>query len=188
MDKHNPPLKPQTISRLVREGRMTERGAALLRGSAAQRGFRGPVQASLRWLEDRAPGAIKLFYGDRMKGWKRNIGPARAALVSLEIQGRLPKPRHHYPPSKDRCAARSKRTGEQCKQWAHPKGDGTRYRTCWYHGGPGGKHGGKSMRQVMKWDGTQHRKMWIPVRRSDKDSPVQIPPRPRPPFAINPPC
>jgi hypothetical protein len=44
METHNYPVKPETISRWVREGRMSQRSAALLRGSAAVRGFRGRIR------------------------------------------------------------------------------------------------------------------------------------------------
>jgi hypothetical protein len=56
MERHNRPVRLETISRFVREHRLTEREALLLRGTASARGFRGPLQASLTWLEDYSPG------------------------------------------------------------------------------------------------------------------------------------
>jgi hypothetical protein len=54
---------------------------ALLRGSPSTRGFRGRLQESLHWLEDRSPGAKARFFGDRLKGWPRNVGPAHEAVL-----------------------------------------------------------------------------------------------------------
>jgi hypothetical protein len=64
-------VKPETISRWVREGKLTEREAALVRGSASARGFRGHKYELLRWLEDRSPGVSKRLIGDSVKGWAR---------------------------------------------------------------------------------------------------------------------
>jgi hypothetical protein len=72
-----------------------------------------------------------------------------------------------HPSDKDRCTATSKRTGQRCKKYAHPKRDGSgeRARTCYWHGGPGAIHGKKAWRKQMRWDpktGT-HRKVNVKV-------------------------
>jgi hypothetical protein len=169
MEWYNRPLKPETIRRFVQDGRMTERDAALLRGSPAMRGFSGPLWPSLAWLENFSPGATKRFIGDSKKGWKRNVGPAHEAFRVAQIQGRLRKsPGRPAPPSKDRCTAHN-RQGARCGQWAKPKPGGGRYPTCHYHGACAAPYGIRGWRQVMKWDGTQHRKMWVRVKKSDRE-------------------
>jgi hypothetical protein len=147
---------------------MTERDALLLRGTPTARGFRGRLQESLTWLENFSPGARARFLGDRMKGWERNIGPAHAAALVARIQGRMPRPRGFiHPPSRDRCTARSKQTGQQCGHWRMRKEDGNgRYPVCYAHGARAAKFGIRAWRQVMRWDGKQHRKMWVRVRKS----------------------
>jgi hypothetical protein len=167
MEWYNCPLKPETISRLVLKGRMTERDALLLRGTPTTKGFRGRLQESLTWLEDRSPGARARFLGDRMKGWKRNVGPAHVAAFGAALQGRVGHKGFVHPPSKDRCTARSKQTGKQCGHWRMRKEDGSgRYPVCYAHGARAAKFGIRAWRQVMCWDGTQHRKMWMRVRKS----------------------
>jgi hypothetical protein len=168
MESHNYQVKLETISRWVREGRMTERDAALLRGSASQRGFRGPWWAMLAWLEDYSPGASKRWYGDSKRGWKRNVGPACEAYLVAKIQGRLRRsPGAPRPPTKDRCRAHN-RQGERCGQWAKPKAEGGRYPTCHYHGACAAPYGKLAWRLEMRWDGKQHRKMWVRVKQADR--------------------
>ena len=159
----NYPLRPETIARFVREGRLTEREALLLRGTPSTRGFRGPLQASLTWLEDRSPGVRKRWAGDRWKGWPRNFGPGLEKLM----QGANRRTGVPFPPSQFRCTATSKRTGERCRNWGHPWPDGSRCPTCRYHGALGAPYGKLAWRWGMRWDGKQHRKMAVPVRRSD---------------------
>ena len=125
-------LRASTLARYVREGRLSEREAELVRGSAAMPGFRGHISATLRWLENFSPGASSRFFGDRRKGWKRNMAPAGAACRVARIQRREWAHGVPPPPSKDRCIAISKGTGQQCKHWAmlKPDGSGGRYPTC----------------------------------------------------------
>jgi hypothetical protein len=167
MEFYNYPLRLETISRYVREGKLTEREALLLRGTASTRGFRGGLQESITWLENFSPGVSARFYTFN-RGWTRNTEPMRAKRESLKIQGRLRySPGVPRPSSRDRCTAHN-RQGERCGQYAHPKGDGTRYATCWWHGGPAGKFGHLSGRYVMRHDSATgtFRKMWTPIRRS----------------------
>ena len=42
--------------------------------------FAGIIYATLRWLESLSPGASRRFFGDRRKGWKRNVTPAHEAV------------------------------------------------------------------------------------------------------------
>jgi hypothetical protein len=135
MEWYNRPLKLETIARYVADRRLSEREAALLRGSPAMRGFRGPLWPSLARLENFSPGATKRWVGTSKLGWKRNVGPAHTALLVAKIQGRLRKRRGvPRPSSKDRCKARSKQAGRQCRNWAHPKPGSGRYPTCHMHG------------------------------------------------------
>jgi hypothetical protein len=165
---YNSPLRLETISRYVREGRLSEREGALLRGSPAMRGFRGTLWASLAWLENFSPGVTKRWVGDSKKGWKRCVEPAHAKLVSLRIQGRLQKPRFPRPASKDRCQAQSKQAGRQCRNYGKPKPGGGRYPTCHWHGACAAPYGIRAWKLAMKWDGTQHRKMWVRVNQSSR--------------------
>jgi hypothetical protein len=132
------------------------------------RGFRGHIYASIRYLEDFSPGVTKRFFAWRRR-WRRNLEPAREALLVAKIQGCLPKSRGWVrPPSKDRCTARSKQAGRRCWNWGHATPDGTRSRVCWMHGARAAPHGIKAWRKAMKWDGKQHRKMWVRVKKSDR--------------------
>jgi hypothetical protein len=170
MEWYSRPLKLETISRYVREWRLTEREALLLRGTPSARGFRGPLWASLAWLEDFSPGVTKRWVGDSKRGWKRNTGPACEAVLVARIQGRWRetsgRPR---PSSKDRCKAWSRQAQRQCWNYGKLMPDGTRNRVCRNHGADGAPYGKLAWKRVMRWDpktGT-HRKVAVKVRRSD---------------------
>jgi hypothetical protein len=64
--------------------------------------------------------------------------PGLAAMHAARLRKKWSRPYPH-PPSPFRCQARSKQTGERCRQWARPKPDGSRYPTCWYHGSGGNR-------------------------------------------------
>jgi hypothetical protein len=63
------PISVETVRRYVAQNRLTEREGALLRGSAAMRGFAGCVDHSLDWLERFSPGV-----GARFRGATLNTG------------------------------------------------------------------------------------------------------------------
>ena len=168
MEMHPSTIRPDTIARWVREGKLTERESLLLRGTPSARGYRGHKYAILRWLEDFSPGVSRRVIGDTMKGWQRNVGPARAKLVSLEIQGRLRKsPGRPFPPSKFRCTAKAKHRGDRCRNWGHPWPDGTRCRTCFFHGAMAAPFGRLSGSYKMRWDGKGFSKVWTLNRKRD---------------------
>jgi hypothetical protein len=168
-------LRVSTLARFVREGRFTEREAALVRGSAALPGFRGHIYATLRWLENLSPGATRRFFGDRRKGWKRNVAPAHEAvrvaprMVKLRVRREwargLPPP-----PSKFRCTAISKSTRQRCRHWAmlKPDGNGGRYPTCGGrggHGASGGRYGRLAWQTRMDWNGREFVERKVQVSR-----------------------
>jgi len=169
MERHNVTEKLTTISRWVREHRMTEKDALLLRGTASARGFRGRLFECLDWLEDRSPGAKARYYGERFKAWKRNVGQSHAVLLSQgRVRLRQSPGRPSVPPSNVRCTARAKLTGERCKNYGHRWPDGTRNRVCRYHGALGAPHGIKGWRKVMKWTGTKHERVWVRCKKSER--------------------
>jgi hypothetical protein len=168
MEYYNYHLKLETISRWVREGRLSEREGLLLRGSPSTPGFRGRFQESITWLETFSPGVGKRFRPN--KGWQRNTKPMREALIAAQIQGRVRKaPGFTNPPSKDRRTARAKSTGERCKQWGHPWPDGTRCRTCRWHGAMGAPYGKLAWREELRYDSStgQFRKVKVRVRKRE---------------------
>ena len=137
----------------------------LVRGSAAMPGFRGHIYATLRWLENLSPGASRRFFGDRRKGWKRNVAPAHEAVRVARRMVKLRVRREWArgippPPSKFRCTAISKSTGQRCKHWAmlKPDGSGERYPTCGGrggHGASGGRFGHLAWQKRTHWNGRE---------------------------------
>jgi len=68
-------------------------------------------------LEALFPGAKRRLLGDRWKTWKRSTAKGLAVLEAMRRAGAIPKRKPDRPTPNTQCTARSRRSGERCKNW-----------------------------------------------------------------------